>query len=229
VSIGKRWGRHKRELRKGIHFNVHLQGAWEKYGEGSFLFSILEICEKSSLREREQYYLDTVHPEYNMLPYAVNSGDYFWPRLWHKTDQGREWARNNCNKYKDVINKKHTSICEQCGKEYQAKFGRFCSHNCAAKWRHHSGLDDVVRECVVCGKAFTTNKHKNTLTCSTECSRTKAVIQMDTVGNFVQKFKSLAEAEKQLGINRSSICMCCKGKHNTAGGFIWRYADKAGN
>ena len=28
------------------------------------------------------------------------------------------------------------------------------------------------------------------------------------------------------GINESSICMCCRGKYKTAGGYHWRYADK---
>lgn len=56
--IQKRWLEHKEELQKGCHCNNHLQNAWNKYGEKSFVFSVLELCENSRLVEREQYWID---------------------------------------------------------------------------------------------------------------------------------------------------------------------------
>lgn len=56
--IQKRWLEHKEELQKGSHCNNHLQNAWNKYGEKSFVFSVLELCENSRLVEREQYWID---------------------------------------------------------------------------------------------------------------------------------------------------------------------------
>ena len=41
-----------------------------KYGYSSFKVDILEYCDKSSLVEREQYYLDNLLPEYNTLKVA---------------------------------------------------------------------------------------------------------------------------------------------------------------
>jgi len=40
--------------------NPKLQNAWNKYGEASFVFEILELCEPLLCVEREQYYLDTI-------------------------------------------------------------------------------------------------------------------------------------------------------------------------
>jgi group I intron endonuclease len=41
-----------------------------KYGYSSFTLEILEYCEISVLIEREQYYIDTLKPEYNILKVA---------------------------------------------------------------------------------------------------------------------------------------------------------------
>lgn len=59
---------HRAELRHGHHDNCHLQRAWNKYGESNFDFYIIEKCEESLLLEREQFYIDTQSPEYNINP-----------------------------------------------------------------------------------------------------------------------------------------------------------------
>ncbi len=49
------------------------------------------------------------------------------------------------------------------------------------------------------------------------------VIQMDLQGNVIRKFDNLAHASKELGISKSHICLCCKGKEKTASGYKWAY------
>lgn len=56
--IEVRWLEHKDELKKGTHQNKHLQNAWNKYGENSFVFSVIEECEEDNLTKREQYWID---------------------------------------------------------------------------------------------------------------------------------------------------------------------------
>ena len=41
-----------------------------KYGYSSFRLEILEYCDPSSIIEREQYYIDLLKPEYNILQVA---------------------------------------------------------------------------------------------------------------------------------------------------------------
>jgi len=38
----KRWTQHKRDLRKNIHTNKHLQRDWNEYGEDAFVFEVIE-------------------------------------------------------------------------------------------------------------------------------------------------------------------------------------------
>jgi hypothetical protein len=65
-NINYRWDKHLYLLRNGRHHSKHLQHAWNVYGESCFDIIVIETCDTSVLVEREQYYIDTVHPEYNI-------------------------------------------------------------------------------------------------------------------------------------------------------------------
>ena len=59
VNIDYRWRKHKECLRSNRHQNSYLQNAWNKYGEESFGFAILELIEdKTKLIDREQFWID---------------------------------------------------------------------------------------------------------------------------------------------------------------------------
>jgi len=59
VNFHTRWQEHRRTLRLNTHHNIHLQAAWNKYGEKSFKFMVLEYCSIDKLDEREQVQLDS--------------------------------------------------------------------------------------------------------------------------------------------------------------------------
>jgi group I intron endonuclease len=59
VNIEGRWSAHKSLLEGGKHHSRYFQNAWNKYGDQSFQFEILEKVEnKEDLIAREQHYLD---------------------------------------------------------------------------------------------------------------------------------------------------------------------------
>ena len=67
-NIERRWRfDHRRELRKNIHENKHLQRAWNLYGEENFILEILfqTKSDNDSLKTAEQYYLTLFRPQYN--------------------------------------------------------------------------------------------------------------------------------------------------------------------
>jgi len=51
-------------------FSSLIYSALLKYGYSNFSLEILEYCEEKDLLPREQYYLDTIKPEYNLLKVA---------------------------------------------------------------------------------------------------------------------------------------------------------------
>lgn len=72
VNIKRRWAIHRSRLGANTHVNRHLQNSWNKHGEDSFTFEVLEYCEKKRLIEREQFYIDNEKPAYNISPTAGN-------------------------------------------------------------------------------------------------------------------------------------------------------------
>lgn len=71
-------------------------------------------------------------------------------------------------------------------------------------------------------------------------ANSKPVIQYTLDGEFVAEYKSASDAERQTGINKVSIGLCCRKKtvvdkdgyeytHRTAGGFIWKYKNITDN
>ena len=72
VDLHSRWAQHTRELEGGWHGNQKLQNAWVKYGEYAFRFAVIEICPAARLIEREQHYIDTLDPHYNIAKIAGN-------------------------------------------------------------------------------------------------------------------------------------------------------------
>lgn len=72
TNFARRWGEHLRFLKRGTHHSKRLQAAWNFFGESSFCFSILEQCDKGECTQREQYWMDMLHPEYNVAPKAMS-------------------------------------------------------------------------------------------------------------------------------------------------------------
>jgi len=58
TDCNRRWREHKTALRHGKHHNIHLQRAWDLYGNPGFKFQIVEKIPSDRLIEVEQQYLD---------------------------------------------------------------------------------------------------------------------------------------------------------------------------
>lgn len=64
VNFHSRFTDHLGDLRRGKHHSLKLQRSFNKHGESSFKFRILEVCENA--RHVEQKWLDKMKPFYNM-------------------------------------------------------------------------------------------------------------------------------------------------------------------
>jgi len=75
-EIKARKTKHFYLLDKGEHHSIHLQRAYKKYGKENFKFEILEELNNTSIEEvlsKEQFYLDSLNPEYNICKIAGSS------------------------------------------------------------------------------------------------------------------------------------------------------------
>ena len=70
-NISDRWWHHKYDLRLNKHSNIHLQRSYNKYGEDSFKFQVLEYCEENERHALEENYINAYKKHqkvYNIAP-----------------------------------------------------------------------------------------------------------------------------------------------------------------
>lgn len=71
VNLYSRLSTHKANLKNQKHPNNYLQNVFNKYGLDNLFFEIIEtVKDKNELIEREQFYIDTLNPEYNIRKIA---------------------------------------------------------------------------------------------------------------------------------------------------------------
>jgi group I intron endonuclease len=70
-DIPKRWAKHRTQLAKGTHCNVHLLNAYRLYGADAFVYKVLLYCSSEHLVMFEQKAFGLLGPgDYNMKPVA---------------------------------------------------------------------------------------------------------------------------------------------------------------
>ncbi len=200
TNIASRWSTHRQSLRKGKHHSIHLQRAWDKYGEAAFVFEDLEEVDVSQLIEREQFYLDTLTPYVQTVGYNI------------------------CTVANSQLGRKHTEATKQLIKQklsgensvFYGKSGAECpwfgtkrTQETLAKMSDaHSGSNNPMF-----GRYGKDNP------------KAKQVIQETLDGELVKIWDCLADVGRELGFVIGNISSCCNGRKRSSKGFIWRWAD----
>lgn len=155
----RRWREYINDLKANKHRNKHLQFAWNKYGENSFQFEIIEFCVQEKALEREKYYINifqSANHEYGFNMFNGHLANYT------KFTEGHKQKISN------------------------ALIGRKRPLEVVQKW---------------------SNK----------------VQQIDENQQVIAEYYSMAEAERQTGIQRQDIGQACIGKKiKKAGGYFWK-------
>ena len=133
-NIKRRFAEHKRDLNGQKHHNIVLQRSWNKYGEQSFSFDMIEECDEERRIEREQWYLDNEKNLYNIAKEAT-CGDHLTNHP--NRDAIIEQIRISCQKTMDSLT----------AEEKSKKFGTKGEAN--PLWR--GGIDALKHICPKCG------------------------------------------------------------------------------
>ena len=102
-SFNSRWRNHRNDLKRGSHKNSYLQRAWDKYGESSFEWIIVQElpCEENILKDMEIYwiaYFESFHGDgkgYNLT--RGGEGNWGW-------EPSEECKRKNSAYHKLIAN-----------------------------------------------------------------------------------------------------------------------------
>ena len=252
VGVYFRWYHHKWELRNNRHFNIHLQRAWNKYGEDNFEFDIIELCLPEELYDKERFYIS----KYNsmVLGYNHNEGGIGWR---HTDETKRKISEANKGKiYSDKTKKKMSDANKGRIVSDETKQNLSISHRNRSKEilqidlegnivREWSGLYQIREELSIdtrtiggcCKKEAKRYTYKNNIWMYKEDYEIngvdlgyylshkliKEVLQYDLEMNFIKEWKDISTASEELKIKDSEISRCCKNKIKSAGNYIWKY------
>ena len=120
---------HFESLRKGTHFNSHLQYAYNLYGSDSFVFEILEKCSIDMLSDREIYWISffggyASDDLYNLIPGGKSNVGECNPR--YGKHWSEEWKTNQSTRMKEYLSDPthHPMYGKHFSEESRAKMSR---------------------------------------------------------------------------------------------------------
>lgn len=241
-DLKKRFRSHKSMLKCGTHYNIHLQRAFEKYGEKSFSFKVVEYTNEEQRWEREQQLIDKYKAcdgerGYNISPVAKG------PCL--KGKNNGMYGKTHSKKTREVLRRKNSGAnnahsksviqLDMTGKliaEFDSvrqaaeKTGLWHSGiagSCRGKYKHSGGYIWIYKD----------KNHPDYISRRVENAKKEKVfkprddripiIQLTKDFRVIKEFPSMYQAAKETGLDLSSICACCKEKQKTCGGYVFVY------
>lgn len=235
IDIHRRWIQHRSELKNGCHSNEYLQFSWNKYGEDTFEFNILERCNEDELNEREVFYIqkfDTYNRSYGYNLECVDDGvrvlseeakqKMSQAQLNRWTEESRaELSQKYMGENNPFYGKHHS---EETGRKIaEANRRRIWSDESRAKEAKRLAERNRAKK----GSTVPQNvrdKISKTLKGRPSPKR-KPVVQLNLNGDYIASFDSITEASNLTGITKDMISDCCRKIRDNARGFIWRYKE----
>lgn len=215
-SVNKRLNSHISNAFKRNKHNNKFYNAIEKYGKDNFKIEIIKQIEDLKLDEYEIYYIQKLNPHYNSSEGGKSTKGFSGKKLSlkHKANLIKnnfkiiyqyDLEGNYLNSYKsiksasEILNVSRTSI----------------SHNLNGKQKTAFGFIWIFK---FLGSKIDVSNLKH--------GKSKSILQMDINNNIIKIWDSMVDIEKELNISSGKICMCCKGKRKTTGGFKFEYYEK---
>jgi group I intron endonuclease len=199
IRISKRFLRHKTELRCKTHVNTHLQHAFEKYGEAAFEFRVLEETDKCI--EREQHYIDTLNPEYNILRVAGSATGY-------KQNPAHVAKRAESARGKKASPEARQNMRLAHAGARHHMFGKHLSSETRARIGAANKGRPPSAACIAASRKL------REVAVERLCPRTGSIV----------RYSSSAATEID-GFARSCVRRCCRGEYSQHAGYQWRYAQ----
>jgi len=241
-----RKGRHFRHLKNRTHYNDYLQRSFDKYGESSFVFLVLEEdIPENSLLSIEQLYLDEISKD---KQHSMNAG--FIAGRVEMTDEIKQKIRiTRIGKKMSEVTKKKLSelglgeknhfFGKHHTQESKKKIGKKGEKHPFFGKRHSEASKRKISKANK-GRVLSVLTRKNISLAKKGVPRSKEAIrktqlaimipikQLDKItGNIIKIWPSMKDASISLGISNGytgNISRACSKIKPSAYGFKWEYA-----
>lgn len=217
VALNKRKANHLSDLRNKKHCNIILQRMYNKYGD--FVFNVLEYCDPNKLVETEQYYIDLLEPQINILKVANNSLGYKHSSevidkliVINKINANKKEVRQKTSK--SWFRKGHTQKFTK--EQIQKRINSF-------KGYKHKEESKIKMSIAAKNRDRSTYDLSKFINSGIEASK-KKVAQYSMQGDLINVFDSITEAVKQFNTTQTRhLVLCCKGLKEKYKGYKWRF------
>lgn len=209
-NFSNRWWCHLSDLRAGKHTNKHLQASFNKNGEDSFTFSVLEVIDnKDDLLNREQHFIDTLQPHYNICKQVGRPPVYEW------TDEMRQKhsemmrnrvlspeAKQNCL---DALDRGRTTYLS---KPYEERAASYKKTGDALRGRTLS--EEHRKKCAIANLG---NKHTEETKQAIRKANSNNYIIISPEGIKYEANNGLLLFGQQHGLDESALASCARGEY----------------
>ena len=238
IDIKRRFNQHRRKPPDGMREDFEL------YGVDKFTFEVLEECAPEELTARENFYLSTLKPEYNIktegngLPEESieklrrsKLGQKFTAEHWANISKGKRGkkiaalsTKIQCIETGEIF-PSITAAAESCG----AKQGNI-SKVLAGKrdfaggysWRYCDKSQETAEETRRHRQAVRLDKKRNESFVKANCQSVQCIETREI-------FDSVNKAAESCNVSPSAVSNVLRGSSKTAGGFHWRCVGKKRN
>jgi group I intron endonuclease len=190
-NIDTRFTQHRNKLNKNKHYNTYLQNAWNKYGEESFKFEIVEevtFHSRKQLKDLEQSYLDNIDKPttYNICKYA-DGGETGPALIGYKHPRHRKISVYDINM---------NFIEEISGlREAERKYNTKCVYKCCM-----GKISNAVNFIFKYSDDFKPYIRKHA-----KYHPKNPIVCLDSNGEFLCEYDSVLSASRQLNVSREYI------------------------
>lgn len=248
--IGSTLNKNKRKsyylniLRKNKWNNTYLQNSWNKYGESSFVFEVLqENIPENILEHVEDIWIGALCSRAEDKRKGANMRDACRVRFSQNTKN--KMSKAKIGKKLSEVQKEvlyQTAVLKSIEKTSKKVYrytleGVYIDsynsvHEAATKFNigfsniAYSARSNGINMC--CGFLWSYIKNEKIPKYSiiqSEKLRTP-IQQFDLQGNFIKEWESIASAAKTLKISGGNINMCLSGKKDKTNGFKWKNINK---
>lgn len=233
IDVKARFRKHKTLLRGDKHNNVHLQSAWNLYGEDNFKFYTLEECNVDQLDDKEQFYISEMKVQDDTFGYNIEPGGFLNRVISDTTKskisqslKGRIFSKEHRQKIGQANRRRE--ITDETRKKMSDNHADFSGKNHPNYGKHLS--DETKRKMIANRNTPKGEAHHNYgKTFSEETKAKMRANHADFSGSnhpqcrpvycpeLNREFWGAKEAELELGIDASYISACLGGKQKSAG------------
>lgn len=234
ISFQVRKNKHLNLLRKKLHYNEHLQNAWNYYGENSFSFEILLICLPNECEKYEGEFIKLYSSNKREFGYNIACVSSY------KYEYEMSETHNNEKSVRKIEKGKLINGLESNERGLPKPFkvydlnGNFIDEYESAKdfsiknnIKARGTLSGILRRRELKYKNNIVLFSNDTLT-NDDIDKVKSmgIIKVDLYDlndNFLKRFDSAKECAQYIGCKDAEVRMCCLGKRSRIRKFKTKY------